>query len=100
MPRLLLVNSRANEGREDEYKAWYTSTHIGEVTQVPGFLSGTFNACIGPDGQPTGEFIAIYEVSDEPPAVLMQALMGASKDMQMTDAIDGSSVRFNFLDRQ
>lgn len=100
MPRLLLVHSRAMEGREDEYKTWYIGTHIGEVTQVSGFLSGTLNACVGPDGQPTGEFAAVYQVSDEPPTSLMQALMGASKDMQMTDAIDGSSVRFTFLKPQ
>lgn len=100
MTRNLLVHSRAVEGREAEYKEWYTGTHIGEVTQVPGFLSGTFNAGIGPDGQPTGEFVALYKVSDEAPTALMQALMGASKDMKMTDAIDVSSVRFTFLDPQ
>lgn len=97
MTQLMVVNSRAKEGRESEFAAWYTGTHIGEVTQVSGFNSGKFHACTGPDGKPTGEYAAIYEVSDEDPGALIARLMGASKDMNLSDAIDGASVRFTFL---
>lgn len=98
MARLLLVHSRAITGNDQEYAAWYAGTHIGEVTQVAGFHSGRFHACRGPDGEPTGEFVAIYEVSAEDPQVLMARLTEASANMNMTDAIDMASLRFTFLD--
>lgn len=98
MHYLLQVISRAMPGRDDEYNAWYDDIHIHEVLGVPGF-----NACArykrsgpGVDGPP--EYVAVYEVETDDPQALMGSLLQATARMQMTDSIDQTTARFEFLE--
>lgn len=95
--QIMMVSSRAMPGREDEYRDWYVNCHIGEVIAVPGFLTGELHRCTGPDGQPTGQYRALYEVDGTDPAVLFNALMAHIPNMKMSDSIDPTSVEFSFL---
>jgi len=94
---ILQVSTRALAGREEEFNRWYGEVHVGEVLAVPGFSSCRRFTALGMDGQPTGEFIALYEVDTDDPAALLNRLFAASPTMRMTDAIDPASPRFSFL---
>lgn len=97
MRYVLHVSSRALPGRDDDYEGWYGDVHVGEVLTVPGFVSCERFQQLGMDGQPTGEFIALYEVEADEPSALLNRLFEASATMRMTDAIDPASPRFTFL---
>lgn len=97
MHYLLEVTSRALPGRDADYLAWYENTHMGDVLKVPGF-----KACQryvrANTGEEQAEYVAVYEVETDDPAKLLETLMAASPNMQMTDSIDFNSVRFDFLE--
>ena len=95
---LMLVSSKAVPGREGEYVDWYLGTHLREVCAVPGFTSGKLFACFAPDGTPTGELNAVYEVEARPASELFRALMARRDEMTLTDALDAASVKFTFLE--
>lgn len=94
---LLQVTSRSVPGRETDYDQWYNDIHIGEVLGVPGFEACQRYKKLAQDHESFEEFVAMYEVETDNPAGLLQKLNGAAADMRMTDAIDISSVRFDFL---
>lgn len=93
---ILAVSSRSLPGREADYERWYEETHVGEVLALPGFEACERFERLGADGQTT-EFVAHYEVETDDPEALLQSLFAATPNMQLTDAIDGQSVRFEFL---
>jgi len=97
MRYILEVASRALAGREAEYNSWYDGTHVGEVLQVEGFLTCERFESLDMQGEPTGEYIAHYEVETDDPAALLQKLFAATPTMKLTDSIDMASPRFVFL---
>lgn len=94
---LMEVLSRALEGRDAEYAAWYLDTHIGEVCELDGIDSGQLHHRLDAEGKPTGEFVAHYMVETDDPAGLLQRLFAAAATMKLTDTIDMASTRFSFL---
>lgn len=94
---ILNVSSRALPGREADYDRWYGETHVGEVLALPGFLSCRRYRQLDMDGQPTGTFVAHYEVETSDPAALLQTLFAAAPTMQLTDALDPAGTSFSFL---
>lgn len=97
MRYLLEVSSRALPGREADYDRWYGDVHVRDVLAVAGFKSAARYRRLSGDGQETGEFVALYTVETDDPAALLQSLFAASANMALTDAIDPSSPRFEFL---
>ena len=97
MRHLLQVSSRAMPGRDADYDRWYTEVHVWDVLALPGFLSCERfrRTVVGGNGE--SDFVAIYEVETDDPAALLQSLFEAAPKMQMTDAIDATSARFEFL---
>ncbi|MFN3233671.1 MAG: hypothetical protein ACE363_16145 [Alphaproteobacteria bacterium] len=89
---LVIIKSNAVAGREADYEAWYNNIHLGEVLQVPGFLTGQqYRTPPSPDGSPPSHsHTAVFEVeSDDITATLTQ--LGeefASGRMTATDALD------------
>jgi hypothetical protein len=96
----LEVSSRAHPGREEEYAGWYDDVHVGDVLRVPGFLSCQRYRRVAHGAAVDGEFVAIYEVECDNPQDLLQTLFAAAAGMRLTDAIDPSSPRFEFLQPQ
>ncbi len=93
----LEVSSRAVPGREADYNRWYDETHVREVLALPGFLACQRYTRIAAGSPADGESVAFYEVETDDPHALLQSLFAASPNMQLTDAIDVQSVRFEFL---
>ena len=97
---LVIIKSNAKPGREADYEAWYTGTHIGEILQVEGFLSGQ-QFRVGPDHEDAGKFshFSTFEVeSDDPMASL--ALLGEtfqSGAMTPSDALDPDGLVQSFV---
>ena len=50
MPRAVFVvfTNPASPDQEDEYNEFYDSTHLPEVCQTPGFVSGRATGCRTP----------------------------------------------------
>lgn len=97
MRYVLEVCSRALPGRDADYERWYSDVHVKDVLALPGFESVQRFRRAGQDGQDPGEFVALYTVETDDPAALLQSLFAASATMQLTDAIDPASPRFEYL---
>jgi hypothetical protein len=100
MRYLLQVSSRALSGREADYERWYSEVHVRDVLALPGFLACTRHKRMTPGANGAladVDLVAIYEVETNDPGGLLQSLFAAAPQMKMTDAIDLSSVRFEFL---
>lgn len=97
MKYLLQVISRALPGRDADYNEWYDNTHIADVLGLPGFAACQRYVRADPGKEGQAEYVAVYEVETNDPAALLQGLFAASAQMELTDAIDSSSVRFEFL---
>ena len=78
------------EGREVEFNNWYENTHLGEVLQVPGFVSAQRFVILGePEGQ---KYVAVYEIEGDPQAALTALYAAVAKTMNMSDSMDGATV--------
>lgn len=97
MNYLLLVTSRALEGRDDEYNRWYDTTHVVDVLGVPGFKACQRYVKADPGQSGVPVYVAAYEVETDDPAKLLETLYAATPNMQLTDSIDMESVKFEFL---
>lgn len=97
MRYLLQVSSRALPGREADYDRWYGETHVWEVLALPGFLACERFRRMTPGADGAEDFVALYEVETDDPGALLQSLFAAAPKMKLTDAIDQSSARFEFL---
>jgi hypothetical protein len=88
---ILVATSSAKDGRDDEYNAWYDSTHLADICALPGVISGRrFNALpFSPNPLP-GDYLAIFEIeTDDPAGVLAEMRRRAqSGEMHITDSID------------
>lgn len=92
----LQVTSKALPGREQEYDRWYDQVHMGEVLALPGFLSCRRYRKLAAGSAEEEAFVAVYDVETDDPNALLQLLFSESQNMQLTDAIDPASPRFEF----
>jgi hypothetical protein len=78
------------EGREDEFNNWYEGTHLGEVLQVPGFVSAQRFEIVGePSGQ---KYVAVYEIEGDPQAALTALYAAVANTMNMSDSMNNTTV--------
>ncbi len=97
MRYLLQITSQALTGREADYNRWYEDRHIHDVLALPGFLTcERFERQFANPPRAT-EFVAIYEIDTDDPDALLTSLFDAASTMQMTDALDPTSPRFEIL---
>ena len=97
MRYLLQISSCAVSGREAEYNRWYEDRHLQDVLALPGFLTCERferRSAIPPHA---ADFVAIYEVETEDPDALLASLFAAASTMEMTEALDPASPRFEIL---
>jgi hypothetical protein len=88
----LLVFSNPAEGHEDEYNQWYDTVHLGEVLQVPGFMSAQrYRIDLAPGSPVSQRYLAVYEVEADNPSEVLSRLGAARSSMNMSDAFDPSS---------
>ena len=87
MPRAVFVvfTNPASPDQEDEYNEFYDSTHLPEVCQTPGFVSGRryrlsdARKPVGPVGD--YRYLAIYEIESDDLAATFAALKAAGPAM-------------------
>lgn len=91
---LLLVLSNAADGRDDEFNAWYDSTHIPELLTVPGVVGAeryTLASVEGPE--PAHRYLAVYRLDGDPAEVLAEFRRRAvSGEITMSDTLDLTTV--------
>lgn len=88
---VMVVQSQAKDGRDDEYNDWYGTVHIKDICAVPGVKSGRrFKSTPVAMGAPGLKYLAIYEIeADDPMAVMAEMGKRASEGkMQTSDALD------------
>lgn len=87
-----VVLSNAAEGRDAEFNRWYDEVHLGEVLQVPGFVSAK-RYRVRPMGgsQPRHGYMAVYSMRTDDPAATLGELMGRAGrgELNMSDALAG-----------
>lgn len=95
---LLMVFTSPRPGREDEYNAWYNDVHLPDVLGVAGFTAAQrFAALPGMRGeQPEHGYLAVYEIGQEDLPAAMTALRQATRQMEITDAMDPGLVTYAF----
>jgi hypothetical protein len=93
---LLLVTTKAAEGRDDEYHTWYDQVHVADVLAIPGVIGAQRFDTVptGAGDQPPAEYLAVYELDREPAEVVTE-LMARFGDgrMKMSDAMDLSATK-------
>ncbi len=88
---VMVVQSQAKPGRDDDYNKWYDTAHIHDICAIPGVKSGKrYDLAVAPMGPPGLKYLAIYEVeTDDPTKVLAEmGKRGAEGKMSMSDALD------------
>lgn len=96
---VMVVQSNALEGRDDDYNTWYDGIHYQDICDIPGVKSGRrFEAtpvAMGPAGQP---YLSIFEVETDDPAAVLAELGQRSADgrMRHSEALDPGSLALWF----
>ncbi len=96
---VMVVQSKAAEGRNDDYNAWYDDIHLGEICALPGVLSGRRfefdSALVGAPGQP---HLSIYEIETDDIDAFAAEMGKRSMDgtIRQTDTLDFSSTALWF----
>lgn len=88
---ILVVQTNAVPGREEEFDAWYTDVHLPELLAIPGFVAAQ-RFVHAPEGRPRDpapayRHLAIYEI-DASPEEAAAALAAAVPSLRMSDAMD------------
>jgi len=94
---VMVIQSEAKPGRDDEYTQWYDSVHLGHVCAIPGVKSGRrFEAVTAAAsiGEPGLRHLAIYEIeADNPDSVLNELHKRvAAGTIDVSDALNWQSV--------
>ena len=93
---MMVVQSEAKDGRDDEYNHWYDGQHLADVLAIPGVTGGRrFDAMPGSVGARGMRYLAIYEIDSEDPHAVLAELEKRAADgtMAVSDALDPESVR-------
>lgn len=94
---LMVVQSQAKPGRDDEYTQWYDNVHIGHVCAIPGVKSGRRCEAVPSTnniGKPGLRYLAIYEIEAEDPDSVVSELRkrAAEGTIDVSGALDSDSV--------
>ena len=89
---ILLVQSNAVEGKDEELNRWYDEVHLPEILQIPGFVAGRRYEIAPASPGSTHRYLAVYEI-DGDPAKALKELGRRLRDgeLNQSDAIDSSS---------
>lgn len=91
---VMVVQSQALPGRDDEYNDWYDNQHFHDILAIPGVKDGArYDSPVAMFGVPGLKYLAVYNLDIETPEAFM-AEMGrrvAEGLMPMTEAIDSAA---------
>lgn len=100
---VMVVQSQAQEGRDDDYNEWYDTVHLADILALPGVKSGRrFDFAAGMVGEPGRPYLAIYEVETDDVSAVMAEMGKRSMDgtMRQSDSLDApASVLWFYKER-
>ena len=101
--QLFVALSRPTEGREADFNAWYDTTHVPEVTAIPGIFGAQRYRLAMPFLDPLGEgqgYLALYDVDCADLDTLAAEVRQRARDgrTRMSDAIDIQGLTAFFLE--
>ena len=82
---VMITQSAALDGRDEEYNAWYDSQHIHEICAIPG-VTGARRLQATPValGTPGAPYIALYEIETDDLGTFMAEMGKRSADGSIT----------------
>jgi hypothetical protein len=87
---IFIAQTNAVEGREDEFNDWYTSQHVPDALQVPGFVAAQrfrLSATQRPGNSPYSfQYLTIYEMEGDL-EVNLKALADAVPGMTISTSL-------------
>lgn len=93
---MLVVQSEALAGRDDEYNDWYDNQHFQDICAIPGVTGGRrLEATPLLMGEPGRKYLALYDIATDDPGAFMAEMgrRGAQGLMPVSDSLDHASVR-------
>ena len=60
----LIVFTNPKEGREQDFRDWYVNTHLAEVSNLDGFISGQLYTLATPVAEGGHRHMAVYEIEE------------------------------------
>ena len=84
----LIVFTNPKEGREQDFRDWYVNTHLAEVSNLDGFISGQLYTLATPVAEGGHRHMAVYEIEEGKLGEAQKALGTAlaTGALNMTDA--------------
>jgi hypothetical protein len=87
---LVVYSNPSDPAREEEYNSWYDKVHVPEVLTIEGFVAATrfrvAEASIAGEEVPH-RYLALYEVESDDLQGTLNALVAATPNLHMSDAI-------------
>jgi hypothetical protein len=100
---VMVVQSKAAEGRDDDYNEWYDTMHLADICALPGVTGGRRydfdSSLMGAPGQP---YLALYEIETDDIGAVAAELGKRSMDgtIRQSDSLDGpASVLWFYKER-
>lgn len=94
--RFVVLTNPTTPAQEDEFNNWYSNQHLGDVTSIPGIVSGQrfkLNSTVsGPKS--AHNYLAIYEIETDDLSEVMKELgiRAGTAAMPISEAMDGAGV--------
>ena len=89
---VMVVQSKAQDGRDDDYNEWYDNQHFGDICAIPGVTGGRrLENVMTLAGEPGLQYLALYEIECDDIGAVMGEMgrRGAEGLMPLSDALDG-----------
>lgn len=100
---VMVVQSRAVEGRDADYNEWYDTVHLEDILALPGVKSGRrFDYAAGIAGGEGQPYLAIYEVETDDVNTVIAEMGKRAMDgtMRHSDSLDApASVLWFYKER-
>lgn len=96
---LLHLVSKPLPGQDAAFNDWYNNVHLADVIALTGFIAGArFSALPMAPGAPSRDkYLAVYELETDDPHATLARLNEAAVSMEISPALDMSSVRMELF---
>ena len=92
---LMVVQTRARQGRDDEFNEWYDKEHLEHMRSVPGVVSAKrFDLLTNSPYKPNNPYLTLYELeADDPMQVLAEI---GKRKYPVSEALEAETTQMSF----